>query len=478
MTDKSVKCVTQTDPTTQTLRIDVVQSKEEEAKLTPELEYAQTFLSDQEQKTKVRDGILYCWNGSFWESMFHRAAEHAARWLSINRPKSAKTNIVHSAVAFTIMRLPRLPKTTTDTVIPVENGYLSVSKAGDITLLPADKEAGLTYCVPCMYEENATAPKFMAFIESVLPDPAVRNLVQEYAGYTLLPDTRYQVAQLWIGKGRNGKGTLAQILGALHRKVAAMSIDTLSGFAVEGLIDATLVHVDEVPRRIDEQRLKIAISGDPLLVDRKYQSALTIRPTAKWIVLTNEIPSLSDQSDGLWRRFHIVPFSVQIPEEEVNPLLARQVIEDELAGVLNWAIEGLARLLSRGQFPRGIEAVERAKQQAKMETDSVLSWVENTGPEFNHKCRTLKEDVYEAYQKWCKESGVGAVALGKFWRRLRDKNPEIVETRSRREGSRVRYVNIKLHNIREEVYADRGEEKHEEETQNSPPNRSLEEIPF
>lgn len=454
-------------------KIEIVRA-EKEGDLSPDLEYTQHLLGDEKQNTKVREGVLYHWNGVFWESMLHSADEDAARWLSLRRSKSARTNTVHSAVAFASMRLLKLT-TTKQTLIPLKNGYLSVSDGGQIKLSAADKEAGLTYCVPCSYEKTAVAPKFMDFIKGILPDPNVRDLVQEYAGYTLLPDTRYQVAQLWIGKGRNGKGTLAQIIGALHRKVAALAIDNLSGFAVEGLVDATLVHVDEVPKRIDEQRLKIAISGDPLLIDRKYKSALTIRPKAKWIVLTNEFPSLSDQSDGLWRRFQIVPFSVQIPQEEVNPMLASQIMEHELSGVFNWSLEGLTRLLSRGHFMGGIDAIEQAKYQAKLDTDSVLSWLENADPEISTDHKTLKEDVYAFYQTWCKGSGVGAVAVGKFWRRLKERRPEVSEIRSRKEGSRARYVNLILHDTRKEAERDR--EMSHEDVENRP-LKTLDPVPF
>jgi putative DNA primase/helicase len=127
-------------------------------------------------------------------------------------------------------------------------------------------------------------------------------LVQQYVGYTLIGDTRFQVAQWWFGSGANGKGFLARIVAALHRKVAAASIDDLGGFGSENLIDASLITVDETPKRVDEQRLKTAISGDDLPINRKYLQPVTVKLRGKWLLRGNDKPALSDQTDGVWRR--------------------------------------------------------------------------------------------------------------------------------------------------------------------------------
>lgn len=58
----------------------------------------------------------------------------------------------------------------------------------------------------------------------------VRARVQEYKGYTLLGDTRFQRVQFWIGQGANGKGTPANIVQALHNRTAAVQLDDLGGF--------------------------------------------------------------------------------------------------------------------------------------------------------------------------------------------------------------------------------------------------------
>lgn len=176
---------------------------------------------------------------------------------------------------------------------------------------------------------------FRGFIEGVLPDSDVRGRVQEYIGYTLTADARYQRAQLWIGEGANGKGVLANIVQALHGtdRTAAVRLDALEGFALSVLIGASLIYADEIPRaRINEQPLKSMIAGERVPIDRKYQDPLSINIRGKWLVAGNHLPIISDHSFGFWRRWDVIPFDVRIPEERQDPMLAQRIIRSELAG--------------------------------------------------------------------------------------------------------------------------------------------------
>lgn len=63
-----------------------------------------------------------------------------------------------------------------------------------------------------------------------------------------------------------------------------------------------------------------------------------------------ELPKTNDISNGFYRRFLIVPFNVQIPKNRINPNLAKEIIFNELSGIMNWALEGRKRLVKNGKF--------------------------------------------------------------------------------------------------------------------------------
>ena len=385
----------------------------------PELLFARHMAA--QDKYASKDAVLHEWTGVYWRPIPQEDLERTAwQWIAAQVPEKATPQRAEAAAQSAILQCPMVPeRDTARIVVPARNGYIWMEEEEGIpSLRSPDQGIGLTYCLACDYEEHTEAPDFRAFLSEVLPDPAVRRLVQEYVGYTLIPDTRFQKAQMWLGVGANGKGTLAQIVAALHEKVCAVNLENLHGFALVGLIGASLVYVDETPVRIEEQRLKTLISGDLIQIDRKYRDPLSLRPSAKWVICANQVPAISDQSAGFWRRWHIVPFPVRFSDAEQRPTLARDIIATDLSGVLNWALKGLSRLLARGKFPPLPESVQSAIDTGKRDTNSVMAWVDEVELQVTTNAATPKEAVYQHYQGWCRQNGMVALSSNRFWQRL------------------------------------------------------------
>ncbi len=390
--------------------------------------------------------LLYQWTGTHWQAVEDTMGERLAlKWIASG--KYGTVNAANACAAYqTALRwLEDIHEPSKAAVIPVRNGYLNIDHG--LTLQPHDKTLGLRHVLSCDFDAAAAAPKeFNTFLDRILPDAEVRARVQEYIGYTLLPDARFQRAQIWLGSGANGKGTLANLVQALHERTAAVQLDGLDGFRMASMIGASLIYCDEAPQRnINEQAMKSLIAGELVQIDRKYRDPVTARVNGKWLILANHIPAVTDQSMGFWRRFDIVPFSVEIPERERDPMLAKRIISHELSGVLNWALEGLVRLLARGRFDEVIPAAMRsAVNSAKAETNSVQSWSNDLGIERTTTAETPKADVYANYAAWCKENGMAPVASPKFWKRLPDSIGSLVEGRMFAGTRRIRTCNVLL----------------------------------
>ena len=410
----------------------------------------------------VRDGTIYKFVDSHWEAQeVDKLERDAIDWLSTEAPDKCTDKTAISCVNTAVRKLRLIPTAKTN-VIPLKYCSLEVATDGELIKRESLCEDGLTYCLSCDYEKDAVPERFLKFIHEALPNEEVRNFLQEYVGYTLLSDTRFQVGAWLLGVGGSGKGTITQIAQALHRHTVALSLDALDGFKLAGLHSASLVVIDETPARINEQTLKTLVSGDTAQIDRKFRDPLTLRPTAKWIICGNSLPSISDHSVGFWRRWFIFPFDV-VPSKK-QPLLAQQIIDEELSGVLNWALEGLQRLLKRNGFPDQPPEMRHAASNGKMQSNNVAAWVQDMGIvtiENRHEdddgnpifgapripVANTRKDIYAAYTRWCGESGTRAVASNKFWERLRLVLPDIREDRRGSGAERAYHVNIPLPSI-------------------------------
>lgn len=413
-------------------------------------EYAKKLLASED--TTYADKHLVEWNGRHWEIVeddeAHRRAMEWLRSTAIGHhinPNNAK-----SAVKTAQLVLPRLAAASNEPLVPTLNGYVLAAPAG-LTLLSHDKSKCLRHVVKCNFDPRAPIPKkFMKFIEQVLADEDVRAYVQEYMGYTLIHDARHQRAQIWLGNGANGKGVLANILQSLHAKVAAVSLDNLDGFNLAPLIDASLIYCDEAPEgKLKANRLKSLIAGETVTIDQKFKEIISKGILAKWLILSNHVPKVSDHSEGFWRRFDIVPFPVHIPDGERDPMLAQDIIRDELSGVLNWVLEGLVRLLARGQFnPKLPEPMRRAKVAARTVASTVAAWADDVSATRTTVADTSRVKVYRNYKDWCRENGVAAESSIEFWRRLDTLiGPLQSNARAKTSEGFIRVTNVRLESL-------------------------------
>lgn len=425
-----------------------------EDRRTPELIFAEELKA--KGNLARRDEILYRWEKSHFEPIPDFEGERGAMvWLANRFPDRTTPNTAKACFAAARLLARKMPETPNkQTIIPLKNAYLLLNADGSIDRVDPDPSYGITYAL------NVTLPaggntyvpqpvpagsQLEHYLTTSLPDPEVRDYVQEMVGDSLTPTIRFQRAMLLKGKGRNGKSILTRLMAALHQNVAAMQLNNLTNFALGPLIGASLAVVDEVPKSgINEQMLKTIISGEEITIDRKHRDPVRYRPTAKWIISTNNDQKTSDNSDGFWRRLSIIPFTRQIPESEVVPCLDELIINHELQYFLDWCLIGLCRLNARGKLPPEPAAVKMAKQAAIEASNSVVAWVNDQEVHVVPHAVELKADVYKRYKDWCDDNRLRALSGGQFWKAMLDAMPGI-ETPQRRiqpGGERKRFANL------------------------------------
>jgi putative DNA primase/helicase len=159
-------------------------------------------------------------------------------------------------------------------------------------------------------------------------------------------------------------------------------------------------------------------SGEPTEARMIYGKPFILRDYARFIFNSNVLPQNTENNPGFFRRFIIIEFDVTIKDEEKNPMLANEIIEDELPGVFNWVLEGLSRLLQQGDFSKCAAAVSVLERYRK-DSDSVELFLEDG--QFipsNEEVVSLKE-FYSSYKDFCKDSNYKACSNKSFSQRLK-----------------------------------------------------------
>lgn len=82
------------------------------------------------------------------------------------------------------------------------------------------------------------------------------------------------------------------------------------------------------------------------MVTKRRQSQIRLSP---YIIIISSVLSKCTYN-GFYRRFLIDSFNVQIPKNKINPNLAKDIISNELPGIMNWVLKGRERLRMNGKF--------------------------------------------------------------------------------------------------------------------------------
>ncbi len=336
--------------------------------------------------------------------------------------------------------------------IACRNGLLHVPTR---TLRPAMPSFFTRNALAFDFNANAPAPaEWLRFLESIWADDFQQwDTLQEWFAYCLTLDTRQQKIFLIVGPKRSGKGTIARVLTALvgAANTGAPTLANLgASFGMEGLIgkqlaiisDARLGHKADAAS-IAENLLRIS-GEDHLSVPRKFQPDYTAQLPVRFMLMTNELPTLADASGALASRFVILAMSESFYGREDQTLFDR--LWGELPGILNWALDGLDRLRERGHFDQPHAALHLVEQLDALGSPVKAFVVDccEVGP----TKWVAASALFEAWQAWCQRENrdhVGTVQS--FGRQLGAAAPHVRVTQPSKDvsaGRQRRYVGIGL----------------------------------
>lgn len=303
-----------------------------------------------------------------------------------------------------------------DTLV-CENGALRISTR---ELKPHRREHYATSAVPYSYNPKAVPVVWNYFLSHTIP--AAAAFLQEFAGYALTTDMSHELALWLFGPPGSGKSTfLAGIQAMLGHRAGLLGLAEIerNRFALADLPGKTLVAASEQPSSYlaSTNVLNAIISGEPLQVERKYRDPVTVSPRCKIAWAMNELPRIADANSGLFRRVKVVKFP-NLAADERDPEI-KSDIENEGAGILNWALEGLDRLRKRGNFEVPKE-VEEATTQFREKNDVPALFVADRCI-MEADTKEKASELYKEYKAWCEENGHRAQSstrLADDWQRL------------------------------------------------------------
>lgn len=298
------------------------------------------------------------WNGTLWRVDETLAVYDLSRRLcraeSENCLKQHALRIASAQTIAAVERLARSDRRHAATVGQWDADPWLLNTPGGIVDLRTGKMR------PAAHEDYITkstavapggdCPTWLRFLNRVTDaQQELQCFLQRICGYALTGLTRDDALFFLYGSGGNGKskflGAFSGLMGDYARtapiEAFIESRNQNHPTDLAGLQGARLVTAIETEdgRYWSESKLKALTGGDRIAARYMRQDFFEYVPQFKLVFAGNHKPRLRNVDEGIRRRFHLLPFTVTIPESERDVELGEK-LRTEWPGILAWAIEG------------------------------------------------------------------------------------------------------------------------------------------
>jgi putative DNA primase/helicase len=324
--------------------------------------------------------------------------------------------------------------------INLKNGILNLET---LELEPHSAQRMMTKIAGTAFEPEATCPQFDSFVERVLPDPGMRSYVQRALGYSLLGEADRRALFLICGPSGTGKSTLMSAMESLFGDYGTSAPSgTLRATGREGsgpsndlhmLMGRRFVSTSETNEHTayNEDLIKRLTGRDTISSRRLYQDYVNWSPRCAIWLATNHPPRFSSDDDAIWQRAKIVPFHTVLTGQGEIPDFAHKVLRNEMAGILNWLLEGLRAYREQGLDEPG--DVQDMASDVRLQSDPVARFLDDQisdGALVEGEGQQIRtSDLYMMYVDWARRTGERTFGNRRFTRHLQSHGRDLEMTK-------------------------------------------------
>jgi P4 family phage/plasmid primase-like protien len=311
----------------------------------------------------------------------------------------------------------------------------------DLVLRSHAPKYGATFTLPFEYKpELATkCNRFFEFLHDCWGDQEDFNdrvaALQEFFAASLFGIApQFQKALLLYGRAGTGKTVLLKILRGLLPPdgIADLGPEHWGDrFGPTALVGKVVNICGELPEAgtISGQVFKTVVEGSPITTEFKGRDLFVFTPRCSHVFASNFMPLSRDTSAGFARRWLILDFGKVVPEAERVKTLAEDILADEREAIAAWAVEGLTRLLKRGDYTTPKSSAARSAM-LRRSNNTVQAFLEDSqNVAMGKDKRIMARELYDRYTFHIKNIGGHGfpVRYERFVQMLEDLNIDIIK---------------------------------------------------
>lgn len=370
-------------------------------------------MADQSVKAMAAELKVYAQTDADEGTEMQKAFDKHMKASRSNKSKKAMLSEVqhHVPILPAQMDKYRMALNTPSGILNLKTGKLGAHKA----------EYFFTKITSVDLSSAADCPRWLSFLDDIFnSDKDLIRYVQKALGYSLTGSTSEQCAFFLYGTGKNGKSTFLDVVRDVFGDYAAniqpetIMVRNNNSSAINSdiarLKGARLVTGVEPNEgvRINEGLLK-QLTGDDTVTARKlYSEEFEFKPEFKLWMATNHKPIIRGTDTGIWRRIHMIPFTVAIPDDKVDKNLSHK-LKAEMTAIFKWIVDGCMLWQKEGlKMPRAVlESVREYRREMDVISAFVNDCCQNTGS-------VPAKQLYAVYAQWADDNNEYCMSNTKF----------------------------------------------------------------
>lgn len=254
------------------------------------------------------------------------------------------------------------------------------------------------------YCKDAKCPKFLEWINGRFNEKEDIKVIQEIMGYLMVENIKARKFFIIQGASNSGKSTLLKIINDIigENNISSIELQKLDErFKTAHLKDKIANIFDDIPANQirESSTIKALVSGTQMNVEFKHEKGFEFKNKARLIFTCNQLPSSIDTTTGYYNRCLILSMDNVVDKEKIDVNLLDKLLSEK-SGIVNWAIEGLKRLINNGYNFTDSTSMDKNLSIYKEQNDSLQVFI-------NENCKK-EDDAYipissfkDAYAKYC-----------------------------------------------------------------------------
>jgi P4 family phage/plasmid primase-like protien len=357
----------------------------------------------------------------YWPSLSDSDIERHAKQLLTGRlkPKQQVRSYLSNVVHCLELNVERSEFGSAARRIGLSDGVINI-ETGQFEPHSPDHE--LRFRLDFAYDREARCPTYQdQLARTFANNQLAMNLFDEFAGLTLVPDTRFHKALYLLGAAGCGKSTLLRVVESMHdpEAVSVTSLDKIDDERYLTDLATKLVCISydvQTKRSVFGEAFVRITGGDPVAIRKLYHEVEgRIVPTVRFIGSMNyDIPTAIAASDALRRRLIFLPCGDRIdtPDPDRYERLAA-----ERPGIFVRWVASLRSLYARGRFEIPEESLDEVVDYTTTEDPVELFVTEKLVADRNSQM--LISEVTQEYNFWADQCGEKRLTSNILGRRLR-----------------------------------------------------------